>query len=155
MWPLLLALTLPCWSPPLDAPVTDPFRPPACTWCPGNRGIEYGPVPGQVVQAVAAGTVTFAGAVAGTWYVVIEHVDGVRATYGRLAEVSLRRGDYALAGQQVGTTTGRFYFGVRDGETPVDPTPRLGVRVFPARLVPIDRTPGRSAGPGRLRCPSA
>ena len=45
---------VPCWVPPVEAPVTDPFRAPRCEWCPGNRGIEYGPTAGQVVTAVAA-----------------------------------------------------------------------------------------------------
>jgi murein DD-endopeptidase MepM/ murein hydrolase activator NlpD len=152
MWSLLLVLALPCWVPPLEAPVTDPFRMPPCVWCPGNRGIEFGPTPGQQVRAVAAGTVTFAGTVAGTRYVVVEHADGLRATYGRLADSALRRGDRVLAGQVVGTTTDRFYFGLRDGETPVDPTPRLGVRTYPTRLVPTDGTPAPSPGPGRLKC---
>ena len=32
----------PCWWPPVSAPVIDPYREPACRWCPGNRGLEYG-----------------------------------------------------------------------------------------------------------------
>jgi murein DD-endopeptidase MepM/ murein hydrolase activator NlpD len=153
MWLLLLVLALPCWVPPLEAPVTDPFRMPACVWCPGNRGIEYGPTPGQRVRAVAAGTVTFAGTVAGTRYVVVEHVDGLRATYGRLADAAVHRGDRVAAGQVVGTTTDRFYFGLRDGEVPVDPTPRLGRPVYPTRLVPTDGSASPSVGPPRLVCP--
>ena len=37
----------PCWRPPVAAPVVDPFRQPACRWCPGNRGIEYATSPGD------------------------------------------------------------------------------------------------------------
>lgn len=152
MWSLLLTLALPCWLPPVTAPVTDPFRLPPCVWCPGNRGIEYGPAPGQQVRAVAAGTVSFAGTVTGTRYVVVEHADGLRATYGRLADSPLRRGDRVSAGQQVGTTTDRFYFGLRDGGTAVDPTPFLGHVVYPTRLVPTDGTAGPPPGPGRVSC---
>ncbi|MGD9999138.1 MAG: murein hydrolase activator EnvC [Ilumatobacteraceae bacterium] len=155
---LVLAFALiaaPCWTPPVDAVVVDPYRAPACTYCPGNRGIEYGPRPGQPVVGVAAGTVTFAGSVAGTRYVVIEHADGLRATYGRLASVSVARGDTIRPGTRIGTTTGRFYFGLRRPEPsdePVDPTPWLGRRRFPTRLVPIDGTPAPWPGPGTLSC---
>ena len=74
-----------CWLPPVDAPVVDPFRPPPCTWCAGNRGLEYGTPSGVAVRAVAAGEVTFSGTVAGERYVVVRHADGRRATYGGLA----------------------------------------------------------------------
>ena len=29
------------YRPPVDAPVVDPFRPPAERWSAGNRGVEY------------------------------------------------------------------------------------------------------------------
>jgi murein DD-endopeptidase MepM/ murein hydrolase activator NlpD len=146
----------PCWSPPVEAPVVDPYRAPACTYCPGNRGIEYGPAPGQPVKAVAGGRVTFAGVVVATRYVVIDHEDGLRATYGRLATMAVVRGQAVAAGDRIGTTTTGLYFGLRRGtppnDTPVDPTAMLGVRRYPARLVPADGTPAPSPGPGRLVC---
>jgi murein DD-endopeptidase MepM/ murein hydrolase activator NlpD len=146
----------PCWNPPVDAPVIDGYRAPACSYCPGNRGLEFGPRVGQAVNAVAAGTVTFAGAVAGTRYVVVDHADGMRATYGRLATVAVHRGNTVGPGDPIGTTTDGFYFGLRRGtapdEVPVDPTPFLGVRRYPARLVPTDGTAAPSPGPGRLTC---
>lgn len=152
---LMIAGT-PCWTPPVNAPVTDPYRAPACTYCAGNRGIEFGPQPGQPVTAVAAGIVSFAGSVAGTRYVIVDHSDGVRATYGRLAVLAVHRGDDIRAGQRLGVTTGRFYFGLRLGvapnDRPVDPTPLLGTRRYPVRLIPVDGTPGPSPGPGSLTC---
>lgn len=151
-----LLSSTPCWSPPVDAPVTDPYRAPSCTYCPGNRGIEFGPAAGQQVRAVEAGTVSFSGIVAGTRYVVIDHADGLRATYGRLATVTVRTGQSISAGDHLGTTTSGFYFGLRRGvaphDVPVDPTPMLGVRRYPTRLVPLDGTPAPSPGPGRLAC---
>lgn len=141
-----------CWAPPVDAPVTDPFRAPRCEWCAGNRGIEYGPTPGQAVTAVADGTVEFAGSVAGTRYVVVAHVDGLRATYGRLGTTTVRRGDTVRAGRRVGTTGTAFYFGVRRGDVPVDPTPYLGVEEWPTRLVPTDGSPPVEPPPPRLVC---
>lgn len=141
-----------CWAPPVVAPVTDPFRPPACRWCPGNRGIEYDTRPGQLVRAVATGRVSFAGSVAGTTYVVIEHRDGRRVTYGGLAARRHDRGDVVLRGQVVGTTAGTFHLGLRIGERYVDPAPWIGRYVGRPRLVPSDGSPAAPAPPPRLRC---
>ena len=69
-----------CWHPPVTAPVSDPFRPPACRWCPGNRGLEYDTTPGQSATAVASGRLSFAGSVAATTFVVIALGDGRRVT---------------------------------------------------------------------------
>ena len=142
----------PCWIPPVRAPVTDPFRAPRCEWCAGNRGIEYGPTPGQAVTAVAGGTVAFAGSVAGTRYVVVAHADGLRATYGRLRSIAVARGDAVRAGQRMGTTGSAFYFGLRRGDAPVDPTPFLGVERWPVRLVPTDGTPPIAPPAPRVVC---
>jgi murein DD-endopeptidase MepM/ murein hydrolase activator NlpD len=150
----VLTALAPCWEPPVVAPVTDPFRLPSCTYCPGNRGIEYAPSAGQPVTAVEGGAVTFVGVVAGTLYVVVEHTDGIRATYGRLAAAAVHRGSLVTPGQRIGTTGDAFYFGLRDGDRPVDPTPMLGRRRFPVRLVPTDGSAGWPVGRGRLVCPN-
>ena len=42
----------PAYVPPVDAPVVDPFRPPAGPYGAGNRGLEYGTRPGTEVRAV-------------------------------------------------------------------------------------------------------
>jgi murein DD-endopeptidase MepM/ murein hydrolase activator NlpD len=141
-----------CWLPPVDAPVVDPFRLPPCTWCAGNRGLEYGTVSGVAVRAVAAGEVTFSGTVAGERYVVVRHSDGRRATYGGLASSTLRAGDAVVAGVLVGITAGHMHFGLRDGDTYVDPAQFLGRLVGRPRLVPDDGTLARAAPPPRLRC---
>lgn len=143
-----------CLVPPVDAPVTDPFRMPPCPYCAGNRGIEYGPVPGTRVVAVAAGEITFAGTVAGVRWVVVRHDDGLLASYGHLSAIDVRVGVTVRAGQRLGATTDRFYLGLRDGERPVDPTPMLGRWRYRRRLVPLDGTPARPAGPPRLVCPN-
>ena len=153
--PWVAVAPTPCWQPPVDAPVVEPYRAPPCTYCAGNRGIEYGPSPGQTVSAVAEGAVTFAGSVAGTRYVVVQHVDGIRATYGRLASRTVAVGDAIRVGQRIGTTTDSLYFGLRAGEVPVDPTALLGVRTYPTRLVPTDGTPSPGVRPGRLVCRNA
>jgi murein DD-endopeptidase MepM/ murein hydrolase activator NlpD len=142
-----------CLVPPVDAVVVDAFRDPGCEWCPGNRGVTYGSAAGSVVRAAAAGTVSFSGVVAGTRYVVVEHAaGGLRATYGGLASTSLGAGDAVVAGAIVGVAAGDLHFGLRRGETYVDPTPLLGRLVERARLVPTDGTPPRPAPPTRLEC---
>lgn len=147
-----VAEAAPCWQPPVVAPVIDPFRPPACRWCPGNRGIEYSTRPGTSVRAVAAGTVSFAGSVAGTRYVVVVHADGWRATYGDLARTEVGTGDVVVARSVVGVAGSRLHFGVRDGSQYLDPTPYLGAWAYRVRLVPLDGSPPASAGRARLTC---
>jgi len=127
----------PCWRPPTAAPVVDPFREPACAWCAGNRGIEYDTVIGDTVRAVAAGEVTYAGAVAGVRYVVVRHAGGLRVTYGGLEMQRVRVGDRVVGGSVVGTAGGSVHFGVRTGDRYVDPAPFIGVLVQRARLVPV------------------
>ncbi|HEY5663911.1 MAG TPA: M23 family metallopeptidase [Ilumatobacter sp.] len=142
------AAAAPCWPPPVAAPVADPFRPPPCAWCPGNRGIEYATGAGAVVTAVATGRVTFAARVAGTSYVVVAHADGLRATYANVVATHLRVGDLVVVGTRVGVTAGRFHFGLRDGVDYVDPTPMIGRWVGRPRLIPLD---GDHGPPGRAR----
>src|SRR3954451_14899683 len=80
------------YRPPVDAPIVDPFRPPAEDWQPGKRGLEYANTPGKPVRASAAGEVVFAGQVGGDLDVVVLHADGLRTTYAFLASISVHRG---------------------------------------------------------------
>lgn len=137
-----------CPVPPVDAPVVDPFRPPACRWCPGNRGLEYGVVPGQPVRAVLAGQVVFAGPVARVPYVTVRLADGRRLTYGRLETVAVEVGAEVRAGQRLGTTGPTFILTLRRGDEYEDPAPLLAARTRP-RLVRLDG--GHRPAP-RLRC---
>lgn len=146
------AASTPCWEPPIEAPIVDQFRPPACPWCPGNRGLEYATRPGQSVRAVAAGVVTYSGAIAGDHYVVVETGTGLRVTYGLVERRLVQPGAAVVAGQIIATTTGSFHFGVRRGDRYLDPAPLLGTWRYRPRLVPTDNTPRREAPPPRLRC---
>ncbi|TDT17006.1 peptidase M23-like protein [Ilumatobacter fluminis] len=141
-----------CWFAPVDAPISDPYRPPRCPWCAGNRGIEYATVPGTPVRAVASGTVTFAGTVVDRRYVVVEHADGRRATYGLLSSIGVSAGDRVTARSIVGTAGATTHFGLRDGDDYVDPTPEIGRLAYAVRLVPLDGSPGAPPGPARPRC---
>jgi murein DD-endopeptidase MepM/ murein hydrolase activator NlpD len=128
----------PCVLAPVAAPVRDPFRAPGCRWCPGNRGIEYATAPGSTVRAGAGGVVTFSGLVAGVRYVVVEHRSGLRTTYGALASAAVGRGAWVQAGAPVGTSTDTMHFGVRRGETYLDPAAYLVRRHYRPRLVPLN-----------------
>lgn len=141
-----------CWLPPVDAPVADSFRPPACAWCPGNRGIEYATPPGVAVRAAATGRVTFAGTVAGRHYVVVRHADGHRVTYGNLRTTTWETGDAVVAGTVVGRTAENFHLGVRAGDTYLDPAQFLGRLVRRPRLIPSDGSAFPPAPPPVLRC---
>lgn len=145
-----------CYPPPVPAPIAVPYVQPACEYCPGHRGVEYQLAPDTPVTAVADGTVTFAGVVAGIRYVVVLQPNGWRATYGMLSASALSRGDVVRQGAQVGRSGARLYFGFRDpADQPADPTPLLGRVVARPRLVPADGRPSRAGSPPRLVCPAA
>lgn len=151
---LLVAVSLAaCYLPPVAAQVAVPYVQPACSYCPGHRGVEYALAPGTDVRAVAPGVVTFSGTVAGTRYVVVLQADGLRATYGMLQSSLVSRGDVVASGQVAGRSGPRLYFGLRNSaDDPLDPTPLLGVLVGRARLVPRDGSAARRALPPRLTC---
>jgi hypothetical protein len=124
------------YRPPVDAPVVDPFRPPAENWKSGNRGLEYATQPGTPVAASAGGEVVFAGPVAGGLHVVVLHDDGLRTSYSFLESVSVRRGQRVGQGEPVGTAGDRFHFGVRAGEAYLDPAKLFGGGPPEVHLVP-------------------
>ncbi len=130
------------YVPPVDAPVTDPFRPPPGPFGAGNRGLEYGTRPGVEVRASADGVVTFAGLVAGSRHVTLRHPDGLRTTYSYLASIAVVLGQRVGQGDLVGTAGGRLHFSARSGDAYLDPASLFdptGVRVH---LVAFDEPPG-------------
>ena len=131
------------YKPPVDAPVTDSFRPPAERWRAGNRGVDYATEPGGAVAASADGEVVFAGQVGGQQHVVVLHADGVRTSYSFLRSASVRRGHRVTQGQQVGTSNGSLHFGARIGEAYVDPTLLFGDGLPEVYLVPDGPLAGR------------
>ncbi len=128
---------LPVFRPPVDAPVADPFRPPENPYGPGNRGLEYGTEPGDVVRAAAAGTVSFAGAVAGTLHVTVDHGGGLLSSYSYLRRISVRSGAPVSRGTVIGIAGERLHFGVRLRGVYTDPDTFIGVRRVRVRLVPL------------------
>ena len=57
------------------------FDPPAVVWGRGHRGVDLAAAEGAQIRSAAAGTVAFAGMVAGRPVVSIDHADGIRTTY--------------------------------------------------------------------------
>ncbi|UDY36865.1 murein hydrolase activator EnvC family protein [Dermatobacter hominis] len=128
------------YAPPVDAPVSDPFRPPSTPYGPGNRGLEYATVPGATARAIGAGTVTFAGRVAGRGVVTVEHPDGLRSSLTGLVEVRVAAGDRVALGDVLGTTAAVLHLGVRRGDVYQDPAALfVGGPPRHAVLVPVPR----------------
>lgn len=143
------------YRPPTAGPVVDPFRPPPAPWLAGNRGIEYATEPGSSVTAIGAGTVAFAGPVAGRLVVTVAHPDGLRSSYVGLARIVVRAGEPVAGGQPVGVAAERLHLGVRRGEEYLDPASLWGHPVERRRavLVPLGGATSRAPPFGRSRAP--
>jgi murein DD-endopeptidase MepM/ murein hydrolase activator NlpD len=124
---------------PHDGPVVAPFDPPRSDFGPGHRGVDLRAGTGEPVRAALAGTVAFAGPVAGVGWVTVRHDDGLETTYGPLDPRAVSAGERVAAGQVLGRLAAgaaHLDWGARrDGEY-VDPLGLLsGGR---ARLVSLD-----------------
>ena len=139
----------PVFRPPVDAPVTDPFRPPENPYGPGNRGVEYDTEPGDAVRAAASGTVAFAGAVAGALHVTVDHGGGLVSSYSYLQRLSVRVGATVDQGAVIGVAGERLHFSVRLEGAYTDPAGFIGVRRVRVRLVPL-RSARSACGPRTL-----
>lgn len=122
---------------PVHRPVVDRFRPPTSRYGPGNRGWEFDTVPGDPVAAVGAGTVAFAGSVAGRGVVTIAHPDGLLSSLTGLGRIDVAPGDRVVAGQVVGVAGERLHLGFRRAGVYLDPALLLGAEALHAVLVPV------------------
>ena len=111
----------PGYRPPTSRPIQEPFREPTGTYGAGNRGIDYAVLEGDEVRSIGAGTVVFAGRVAGEKYITVLHPDGLRSSYSYLASISVIVGTVIRRGEELGRSSDRFQVGVRDGERYIDP----------------------------------
>jgi murein DD-endopeptidase MepM/ murein hydrolase activator NlpD len=77
------------------------FEPPPEPWLPGHRGVDLLGSVGRQVRAASAGTILYAGPLAGRGVVVISH-GATRTTYEPLVP-SVHAGGTVLAGDPIGT----------------------------------------------------
>ncbi|HXF57834.1 MAG TPA: M23 family metallopeptidase, partial [Actinomycetota bacterium] len=136
---------------PVLGPVLRPFEPPSTPFGAGHRGIDIGAPVGTPVRAAQAGVVAFAGAVAGSLFVSIDHADGVRTTYSWVSAVLVVPGQAVARGQVVartgqghpGSAPPHLHFGARLGDLYLDPMLLLGPRsvVGLVHLAPLEKGP--------------
>lgn len=108
---------------PVSGEVVRPFEQPAGPYGPGHRGVDLAVARDEPVRSAMAGTVRFAGAVAGETWVTVTHADGIETTYGGLTP-SVAVGERVAIGQRLGhMRPGRrmLDWGVRTGRTYIDP----------------------------------
>lgn len=143
---------------PLDpAPtVVAGFDPPTSPWAAGHRGVDLLGRPGQPVRAALAGTISFAGALAGRGVVVVDH-GSTRTTYEPVA-ASVAVGATVAAGGAIGTLQAGLshcfprtclHWGLLLGEQYLDPLSLLGwapVRLLPLAVPPVLMPWGAPAG---------
>jgi murein DD-endopeptidase MepM/ murein hydrolase activator NlpD len=104
---------------------------------------------GTAVVAAQDGVVAFAGPVAGSLFVSIDHPDGVRTTYSWLSDVGVRRGDPVRKGEPIGKSgvghpgsiAPHLHLGARIGSEYIDPLLLLerGSVVGLIHLAPLER----------------
>jgi murein DD-endopeptidase MepM/ murein hydrolase activator NlpD len=122
--------------------VVNPFDPPDDRWGPGHRGVDLLGTPGQEVHAALAGTVSFAGTLAGRGVVVVDH-GATRTTYEPVA-ATVTVGQPVATGAVIGTLQVGMshcfprtclHWGLLRGEEYLDPLSLLGAA--PVRLLPL------------------
>jgi hypothetical protein len=117
------------WQRPVAGALVHAFEEPPSVYGPGHRGADFAADDGTPVAAANDGTVSFAGAVAGTLHVTVVHPGGLRTSYSFLASVTVREGQAVRRGDVLGTTGGAgpdhdgtvLHLGLRVGERYVDP----------------------------------
>ena len=123
------------WVAPLPLPlgIVRAFEPPAHPYGPGHRGVDLAAGPGSPIRAAGAGTVRYAGELAGRPVVSIEHPGGLRTTYEPVI-AAVRRGERIGTGQVIGHLTARgahcrcLHWGLVTGTGYRDPLTLLGGR---------------------------
>jgi murein DD-endopeptidase MepM/ murein hydrolase activator NlpD len=137
---------VPPWTWPLKPPptVVNGFDPPEDPWGSGHRGVDLLGQPGQSVMAVAAGSVSFAGRIAGRGVVVVRH-GALRSTYEPVTPM-VDVGDKVAAADPIATLTTAhshclpatcLHLGAKRGDVYLDPMDFLGGG--PIRLKPLRR----------------
>jgi hypothetical protein len=137
---------------PVEGPVIRGFEPPPDPYGVGHRGIDIGAPFGTDLIAAEDGIVAFAGWVAGSLFISIDHEDGVRSTYSWLSTADVVEGQTVARGQVIGKTgqghpdvpISHLHFGTRVGDTYIDPMLMLerGSVAGLIHLAPLAPPPG-------------
>ena len=137
------------------------FEPPEDPFGPRHLGLDFSAAPGTAVRAAGDGMVVFAGLVARSRAVGIEHPGAQRTTYAYLRRLTVRAGTPVRRGDVIGfsgaTGPGHgpdvVHFGYRLNGRPEDPAPLFERPKPRISLAPIDAPACRYTGPqpGRPR----
>jgi murein DD-endopeptidase MepM/ murein hydrolase activator NlpD len=119
---------------PVHGPVIRPYEEPANPYSAGHRGIDIGAPFGTTIRAPADGTVSFAGTVAGSLFISVDHAGGIRTSYSWVSAVSVRTGQVVTTGTALGKTgqghpgsdATHLHFSARLNGTYIDPMLLLG-----------------------------
>ncbi|MEV7226485.1 peptidoglycan DD-metalloendopeptidase family protein [Polymorphospora sp. NPDC051019] len=133
------------------------FDPPPRPWLPGHRGVDLAATTGVPVLAAGAGTVFFAGRIAGRGVVSVVHGNGLRTTYEPVLP-AVTGGATVRAGDPIGTLEAGhpgcpveacLHWGLRRGDEYLDPLALLGlgrVRLLPQYLAGPSTVDGAAGG---------
>ena len=91
-------------TPPVDGALAARYDEPERKWGSGHRGVDFAVPAGTAVRAAAPGYVVFAGSVAGTLAVTVDHGSAFETTYTALASVDVTAGEYVDRGHWIGTS---------------------------------------------------
>jgi murein DD-endopeptidase MepM/ murein hydrolase activator NlpD len=138
------------WTWPVVGPVLRSFDEPDSPYGAGHRGIDIAAPVDSTVRSPAAGTVAFAGSIAGDVFVAIDHAGGLRSTYSWLSSSSVEEGDAVFAGDAIarsgaghpGSGVAHLHFGTKRDGIYVDPLSLLAPAsvVHLIHLVPLGRS---------------
>lgn len=159
--PVANADEIPALIPPVPGAPTRGFSVGKHDWEPGHRGVDLAAEVGAPVRAAAAGTIRYAGAIAGRGVVSLDH-GSWRTTYEPLIPLvspgaSVQAGEiigHLVAGHPGCAAAACLHWGLTNGETYRDPLGHVKAPVV--RLLPADTaipaTPPKPSGgrPGSL-----
>lgn len=135
-------------QPPVPGRALTLFDSSTTRYSAGHRGVDLAAAPGDALRASAAGTVFFAGTVAGRPTLSVDHGGGVRTTYTpALADVYA--GQVVTQGQVIGSVgmddhcqSACLHWGLTDGLDHFNPLAQLetpGIRLLPLGSTPAPR----------------
>lgn len=83
---------------------------------------------GSSAVSAADGTVTAVSELSGgTYGILIDHGSGLESVYAYLSEAAVQAGDTVKKGDKIGLSSASVYFELRENETAVDPSSRMGI----------------------------